>query len=93
MTADVTALLSLLLSRWEGSRHCACRNASTMFPPPRIHPAAAACQARQNVVDVGQKGSLGDVVARGTYVVKTATKGMVLVPRRAVSHGERGLLP
>jgi hypothetical protein len=53
--ADVRALLSPLLSRWEGSRDCACRNASTMFRPPRIHPAAAACQARQNVVDVGRR--------------------------------------
>jgi formylglycine-generating enzyme len=37
-------------------------------------PGPAECSGR------GQKGSLGDVVARGTYVVKTATKGMVLVP-------------
>ena len=53
--ADVTALLSLLLSRSEGPRDCACRNALTMFRPPRIHPAAAVCQARQNVVDVGRR--------------------------------------
>ena len=51
-----------------------------MFRRPRIHPAAAVCQARQNVGRRGQKGSLGDVAARGAYVVKTATKGMVLVP-------------
>jgi hypothetical protein len=38
-----------------GSCDCACRNASTMFPPPRIHPAAAECQARQNVGDVGRR--------------------------------------
>lgn len=37
-------------------------------------PGPAECSRR------GQKGSLGDVVARGTYVVKTATKGMVLIP-------------
>jgi sulfatase modifying factor 1 len=40
---------------------------------------AAVCQPEQNVVDVGRRDPLGDVGARGTYVVKTATKGMVLV--------------
>jgi hypothetical protein len=45
----VTAAVTL------GSCDGACRNALTMFRPPRIHPAAAACQARQNVVDVGRR--------------------------------------
>jgi hypothetical protein len=55
MPADDTALLSLLLSRCDGSRARARSNASTMFRPPRIHPAAAACQARQNIGDLGRR--------------------------------------
>ena len=57
-----------------------------MFPPPRTHPTAAGCQARQNVVDVGRRDPW-EMSSLGAYVVKTATKGMVLVPGGAVSHG------
>ena len=63
-----------------------------MFPPPRTHPTAAGCQARQNVVDVGRRDPW-EMSSLGAYVVKTATKGMVLVPGRRDFAWERGLLP
>ena len=85
MAADVTALLSLL---WHvgSSRDCAgtrrqCFLRRGSIPPPSKKPGPAECSGR------GQKGSLGDVVVRGAYVVKTATKGMVLVPAGSFGWG------
>jgi hypothetical protein len=63
-----------------------------MFRSPRIHPAAAVCQARENVVDVGRRDPW-EMSSLGGVRREDGDEGNGACPRWAVSHGERDFYP